>query len=477
MTDLCPTPKRSSFLRAARSVLVVSLSLNAAAHAVEPVSTGLKTLETLDDSHIANRPLKIHAWSTHEGTGVLFIETREIPVVDLSVRFSAGSSRDDEMPGRAALTLKLLHQGIEGKDAQTIADTFDQLGAQLTSSVDKDEVRVNLRTLSEPKTRSAAVELFTQLVSAPAFSPAATERIKATALNELTLARQNPALLTQQALHAQLYAGHPYASAQAGNEQSIAKLGAEHLRAFHQQAYSASNALLVMVGDLSLDDATTLSIALSQALPQGPKLAPIALSMGMATRPGHAHVEALSGQTHIMLAQPGIPANHPDYVALQVASLLFGGSGHNRLINELRHKRGLTYSAASFMPLWEAGGPWTISVQTDPDHQEATIRLVKTLFEQWLDEGPTEQELVDVKRRLAGNLPLTSASNAQMLQQLLLIGAHGLPRNFDALVMQAQQLTPAHIKAVINRYLKADQWVITSHGPTTTQRPLPVPAP
>ena len=69
------------------------------------------------------------------------------------------------------------------------------------------------------------------------------------------------------------------------------------------------------------------------------------------------------------------------------------------------------------------------------------------------------------------------ASNAQMLQQLLLIGAHGLPRNFDALVMQAQQLTPAHIKAVINRYLKADQWVITSHGPTTTQRPLPVPAP
>ena len=477
MTDLSPTPTRSSRLRTALSALIVSLTLNAAAQALEPVSSSLKTLQRLDDSQIANRPLKIRAWRTHEGTGVLFIETREVPVVDISVRFSAGSSRDDDMPGRAAMTLKLLHQGIDGKDAQTLADTFDQLGAQLTSSVDKDEVRVSLRTLSDTHTRRAAVELFTQLVSKPAFTSAATERIKATALNELKLARQTHASATQQALHAQLYAGHPYASAQAGNEQSIAQIEVKHLRAFHQKAYSASNALLVIVGDISPDDATNLSIAVGQALPQGPKLAAVPLATGIATRPGHAHVEALSGQTHIMLAQPGVPANHPDYVALQVASLLFGGSGNNRLINQLRHKRGLTYSATSSMPLWEAGGPWTISLQTDPELQDATIKLVKEVFEQWSREGPTEQELADVKRRLAGNLPLTSASNAQMLEQLLIIGAHGLPRNFDALVMQAQQLTPQRIKAVINRYFKADQWAVTSLGPTTAQRPLPAPAP
>ena len=91
----------------------------------------------------------------------------------------------------------------------------------------------------------------------------------------------------------------------------------------------------------------------------------------------------------------------------------------------------------------------------------------------WLRDGPTEQELVAVKRRLAGNLPLTSASNAQMVQQLLIMGAHDLPRNFDALVIQAQKLSRQDIKDAINRYSRADKWKVASLGPTVEQRPLP----
>lgn len=454
------------------AALLLCLCLSAPAQATEGPTTTLQTLQTLDDSHIAARPLSIRVYTTHEGTRVLFIETHTLPIVDISVRFSAGSSRDDAWPGLANLTLKLLNQGVDGMDAKAITETFDQLGAQLTASVDKDEARLTLRTLSDGETRKAAIDLFTRLIAQPAFTPDAVERAKASALNAIGLVQQNPTARLQQALHAQVYGNHPYARPVEGNAQSLALIDAGKVRGFHQKAYTAANALLVIVGDISNDDATDLSIALSQALPQGPALAPLAVSMDLTLPPGHTHLEAPYNQTLIMLAQPGVPANHPDYVALQVASLIFGGSSSSRLINELRHKRGLTYTASAFMPLWQAGGPWTISLQTAPDQQEATLALVKELFTEWLREGPTEEELVAVKRRLAGNLPLTSASNAQMVQQLLLMGAHDLPRNFDALVMQAQKLSRQDIKDAINRYSRADKWKVASLGPTVEQRPL-----
>jgi zinc protease len=346
------------------------------------------------------------------------------------------------------------------------------LGAQLTASVDKDEARLTLRTLSDGETRKAAIDLFTRLIAQPAFAPAAVERAKASAFNAIGLVQQNPTARLQQTLHAQVYGNHPYARPVEGNAQSLALIDAGKVRGFHQNAYTAANALLVIVGDISNDDATDLSIAISQALPQGPALVPVELAMDLTSPPGHTHLEAPYSQTLIMLAQPSVPANHPDYVALQVASLIFGGSNSSRLINELRHKRGLSYAASAFIPLWQAGGPWTISLQTAPDQQDATLALVKTLFAEWLRDGPTEEELVAVKRRLAGNLPLTSASNAQMVQQLLLMGAHDLPRNFDALVIHAQKLSRQDIKDAINRYSRADKWKVASLGPTVEQRPL-----
>lgn len=473
MTNMPVAPTRTSQTVALITTLFTGICLTCSALALDAVPHGLQTLKSLDDRQIETRALQIQAWTTHEGAGVLFIETREIPVVDVSIRFAAGSSRDDDAPGLAAMTLKMLSQGAEGMEAQLIGETLDQLGAQLTSSLDKDEARLSLRTLSDNETRNAAVQLLTRLVSEPAFTPAAIDRAKASLLNELKITRHNRTALAQQDLHARLYAGHPYASAQQGNDQSLGLIDEGHVRAFHQKAYTAANALLVIVGDISLDDATTLSIALSQALPQGPALAPVAIPTAFAPPAGHTHLDSPASQTLILLAQPGVPAQHPDYVALQVANLIFGGASHNRLMNELRHKHGLTYGASSFMPAWHAGGPWTISLQTEPGLQDAAIERVKALFSQWLDEGPTEQELTAAKRQLAGNLPLTSASNAQMLQQLLIMGAHGLPRHFDALAMQAQSLTRQDIKEAINRQFKSDQWVITSHGPIAAQRPIP----
>ena len=110
------------------------------------------------------------------------------------------------------------------------------------------------------------------------------------------------------------------------------------LRDFHARAYAAGNAVIALVGDLSAK-AEALAAGVSAALPEGPALpttptpeAPVA---------GKHHIDFPSNQSHLMLAQLGIPRGHPDYAALYLGNQILGGGGFGtRLMEEVREKRG-----------------------------------------------------------------------------------------------------------------------------------------
>ena len=53
--------------------------------------------------------LPIQQWQTASGARALFVETHDLPMLDVAVDFPAGSSRDTrEKSGLAALTLRML---------------------------------------------------------------------------------------------------------------------------------------------------------------------------------------------------------------------------------------------------------------------------------------------------------------------------------------------------------------------------------
>lgn len=435
----------------------------------------IASLAALDSQAPPRRALDIQRWQTAEGARVLFVEARELPMFDLRLTFAAGSSQDAGQAGLALLTNAMLNEGVDGLDASAIAAGFEGLGARFGNGAYRDMAVASLRSLSAAEQRTPALALFARVVGAPSFPADALARVKNQILAGLEQQKQNPGKLASRALFRQLYGEHPYASPSDGTERSIPALQQAQLRAFHARAYAAGNAVIALVGDLSRGEAESIAAQLSAALPRGPALPPPPAPEAPAAQ--REHIEFPSQQTHLMLAQLGIERRDPDYAALYVGNQILGGGGFGtRLMEEVREKRGLTYGIYSAFTPMQVAGPFMINVQTRAELGEATLELVRQLVREFVASGPSEAELAQAKRELAGSFPLSTASNADIVAQLGAIGFYDLPSTaLEDFMNQVQQLDVAQVRAAMARHLRDDAFVVVSAGPTVDQQPLPPP--
>jgi zinc protease len=438
-------------------------------------SQKLQSLAELDGKAPSRRSLDIKTWSTAEGAKVLFVEAHELPMFDMRLTFAAGSSQDGDAPGLAMLTNAMLNEGVAGKDVGAIAEGFEGLGADFGNGAYKDMAIASLRSLSAPDKRTPALQLFADVVGKPTFPADSLARIKNQMLAGFEYQKQNPGKLASLELMKRLYGSHPYAHSSDGTAQSVPPISLAQLRAFHAKAYAAGNVVIALVGDLSRSDAEAIAAQISAALPKGPALAKIPQPSEPQASVGH--IEYPSSQTSLLLAQLGIDRDDPDYAALSLGNQILGGGGFGtRLMSEVREKRGLTYGVYSGFSPMQARGPFMINLQTRAEMSEGTLKLVQDVLADYLKTGPTQKELDDAKRELAGSFPLSTASNADIVGQLGAIGFYNLPLSYlEDFMQQSQSLTVEQVRDVLNKHLSADKIVIVTAGPTVPQKPLPAP--
>lgn len=459
---------------------LLALVINRADTPSEPSPTAesnsIESLAALGDQAPSRRDLKIQTWQTAEGAKVLFVEARELPMFDLQLTFAAGSSHDDGVPGLAMLTNAMLNEGVPGKDVGAIAAGFENLGANFGNGAFRDMAIASLRSLSAAEQREPAMQLFNQVLGQPTFPEDSLARIKNQLLAGFEYQKQNPGKLAGLALFERLYGKHPYAHPSDGNAESIPAISRAQLQAFHAKAYGASNAIIALVGDLSRSDAEALASQVSAALPKGPALPRIA--QPEEPKPGLQHIEFSSTQTHLMIAQLGIDRRDPDYAALYLGNQVFGGGGFGtRLMTEVREKRGLTYGVYSGFSAMQARGPFMINLQTRAELSDGTLQLVKSMLADFIKNGPTEQELNNAKRELAGSFPLSTASNAAIVGQLGSMGFYDLPLSYlEDFMRDVQALSVEQVKAAMAKHLNPDALVIVTAGPSVAQKELPPPS-
>ncbi len=287
--------------------------------------------------------------------------------------------------------------------------------------------------------------------------------------------KQNPGKLASLDLSKRLYGDHPYAHPSEGTAQSIPPITLEQLRAFHAKAYAAGNVVIALVGDLSRSEAEGIASQVSAALPKGPALPKIAQPAEPKASVGH--IEFPSKQTTILMTQQGIDRTDPDYAALSLGNQILGGGGFGtRLMSEVREKRGLTYGVYSGFSPMQVRGPFQINLQTRAEMSEGTLKLVDDVVADYLKNGPTQKELDDAKREMAGSFPLSNASNSSIVGQLGLMGFYDLPLDYlENFVQQTQALTVEQIKSAMNKHLSVDKMIVVTAGPTVPQKPLPPP--
>jgi len=413
---------------------------------------------------VAQAAVTIEYWQTRAGAHVYFVENHDLPIMDLSVHFPAGSARDTaKTSGLAGVTRYMMTLGADGQGEEQLTNAFADIGAVFGGDFDLDRAGFTLRTLSSEQAK--ALETFNKILHKPDFPEAILAREKTRIIAGLEEASTQPGSIASKAFMQALYGTHPYGLHESGEVATVGALRVSDLRAFYQTHYTAKSAVIALIGDMSKVQAQAMAETISAGLPQGPAM-PALASVQMPAGATMQTIAHPASQAHILVGQPGIQRGDADYFALYVGNYILGGGGFvSRLTEEVREKRGLVYSVYSyFMPMAEQG-PFQIGLQTKKEQANDALKLVNETVAKFIQQGVTEKELQAAKSNIIGGFPMRIDSNKKILDYLSVIGFYQLPLTYlDDFNRQVAAVTAKQIQDAFERRVKPDNFATVVVG-------------
>lgn len=415
-------------------------------------------------SFSVNAAVKINHWQTSAGSDVYFVENHDLPIIDMSVNFPAGSARDTKATsGVAGVTRYMMTLGADGMSEEVITNKFADIGAILGGELDADRAAFKLRTLTSESEK--ALETFNKILHKPDFPQAVLEREKTRIIAGIKEAATQPESISNKAFMQALYPSHPYGLDESGEIDTITAMKREDLIQFYNTFYSAKSAVIALIGDMTEQQARAISEAVSSGLPQTPAVAKIA-EVALPQAASVQNINHPASQAHILLGYPGIKRGDADYFPLYVGNYILGGGGFvSRLTEEVREKRGLVYSVYSyFMPMAELG-PFQIGLQTKKEQAGEAMKVVNETVAKFIKNGVTDKELKAAKDNITGGFPMRIDSNGKILDYLNVIGFYKLPLTYlDDFNKKIASVTAKQIKEAFQRRVKPENFVTVTVG-------------
>jgi zinc protease len=409
---------------------------------------------------------KIEQWQTSRGAKVYFVRAETLPMADVHVVFDAGSARDGKQFGIAALTAGLLDSGAGKWNADEIAQRFESVGAQFGASVGIDNAEVTLRTLTRQPLFDKAVETLRVILSDPAFAEKDFLREKNRMLAGLKMRQEQPGELARIALFKAIYGDHPYGHPADGFIETVSPFTAGDVRKFYAQYYVAANALVVIVGDLSREQAAQTAETLVSGLKAGKAAEPLP-QVNAPQQGSSRHIDFDSKQTHVLSGLPAVTRKDDDYIALYIGNHILGGASLvSKLFDEVREKRGLAYSASSqLLPLLRQG-PFYMGLQTRNDKTQEAMKVMQDTLRQFIDQGPTDAELEAAKKNITGGFVLRYDTNAKLANYVAMIGFYQMPLDYlDTFPQRVQATSKEAIADAFKRRIVPERLQTVTVGP------------
>ena len=371
----------------------------------------------------------IQSWQTDNGAKVMYVQAKQLPMLDIQMTFDAGSARDGDVWGLAAMTSTLMGTATSKLNEEQVSETFNNIGAQISSDVSRDNASLSLRTLTRPEIMKTAVNNFANLVSDTQFKKIIFDREIQRLKIGLKQKSVKPQVISNELLWKTLYGNHPYGHPVSGTLESVNKINLDEINAFYKKYYVASNAVIAIVGNVDKAQAKALANQLTKNLPRGTK-PPGLVNPKKEPKKQTLKVQFDSTQTYYSLAQLGIERGNPDYVPLFVGNHLLGGAGFGSLLmEEVREKRGLVYSVYSYFAPEKVTGPFIIGLSTKNSTANEANKVVRKTLNGFLKDF-SDTKLQAIKDNLIGGFPLRADNNGKILGYISMIGFYNLPLDY-----------------------------------------------
>jgi zinc protease len=419
---------------------------------------------------------KIERTKLSNGLAVWLVERHELPMVSATLQIRSGSSMDGVHPGIAAMTSSLLDEGTAKRSALDFAAAQDLIGANVRSEAGSEQTSVTLQTLS--KHLDAALGLMGEMVIEPAFKAEELERERKARLQGLKQQRDVASATADRVFNIVVYGeSHAYGHPSAGTPASVQAITRDDIVAFYDRYYRPNNAVLIVVGDVTLQQVVpklekAFGTWTSKPLPADAATAPARpaarpMAVYLVDKPGAAQSEIRIG--HVGAAR----SVDPDYYALQVCMTALGGQFTSRVNLNLREKRGYTYGARANISYRRGPGPFAagggvFTAKTDSSITEFLNELKDIRGPRPLTPDETEAARNAILRGYPRRFETTDATIG-VLQDLALFG---LPDSeINNFLSQIGKVKPEDVTRVASKYVNPEQLAVVVVGDLAKVRP------
>jgi predicted Zn-dependent peptidase len=389
------------------------------------------------------------------GLRLVVVPRPGVPLVELRLRipFAAATARAAaQHTARASVLSGAVLLGTGSHDATGIAEALQAHGGELSVSTDPDRLLFATTLLAEGL--APVLGVLAEVLTDATYPTDRVEAERARVAERIAIARSQPGIIARTALAARRYGPHPYAE-QLPAAELVTAVRSQALRKLHRERVLPAGSTLVLVGDLdpaAAVDAAGTALAgwtgegTAVAAPPVPQLLPGALQV--VDRPGAV-------QSNLRLGGPAPSRTDPDLPAVRLANMVYGGYFSSRLVENIRERRGYSYSPRSSVDHLAAASSFLVEADV------ATEVTGPAFLETWYELGrialtPVSEEELDAARRyVLGSMALSTATHAGLASTLSALTGSGLPPQWLAEHQQAlARVTVEEVQEAARRFLQ-----------------------
>lgn len=377
------------------------------------------SLQASEVLHLANK----------SKTPLVYEESKSLPIVSMQVVFTmAGSIEDGKKAGLARIVAKLLGEGTKAKGSSAFALALESKAIHISAHTGTETFVFEISSLKSEF--STAIGFLKELLQDPNFTQAQLDKVKTSVKGSLLQSENNFDSVAKKALKGILFEGTALASPSSGTIESVDSITIKDVQTFFKINMTQANAIGVMGGDISTALANTYLGEIVSVLPKGK--AKDMVKIAVRKTPKSITLKRDTKQAYIYFGSPfNLGVDSPDYYKARVGMFILGTGGFGtRLMEEIRVKRGLAYSAYARMSINRSHHYMTGYLQTKLESANEALTVVKDEIAKFVKKGVTQKELDAAREFLLGSEPLRTETLSQRLSRTFMSYYKGQPLDY-----------------------------------------------
>ncbi|NMO22821.1 insulinase family protein [Pyxidicoccus fallax] len=407
------------------------------------------------------------------GLTVVFEEQHAAKVAAFQVWVKVGSA--DERPDQAGLAHlheHMLFKGTERRGPGEIARDVESHGGEINAWTSFDQTVYHIVIASQ--FARTGLDILGDAVRRSAFDAEELAREIEVVCEEIKRSQDTPSRRASRDLFATSYQVHPYRLPVIGTEQSVRSFTREKVLEFYHRHYTPKNLVLSVAGDLreaELRQWVEEIFGGDWGRPYEGEVKrpsePAAPGRRILLRPD----DVKEAWLHLSF---GIPqADHPDVPALDVLAMIAGQGDASRLTREVKRRHNLVNEVHAYAYTPRDPGLFSATMTLQPGNAARALEETARVFATLRATPVTEDELATAKALVEAEAVYQRETVQGMARKMGFYQSGMGSLEAEARYYEAVRgLTPEHLRAAAERYLRFDRAVVTGllpHGADFTE--------